>query len=349
MSTCCRRSGNGSENEGEALAEVRELAREGVLAERLRQARSADRTRLYQALYRAVWPIVFDTMTRGIELRRGHMNCAQGLHGLNAECLDKFHDDVAAVVDGAIRRGSVRVQNLEAWIATILNAATVDGYRRRRGERGALQRPRVPKWLANELAGDDWLLALAVRVLVWVGLPGTAGADLWPFDSWAEQRAAATGDCVTSTSATIRREVEYLLNRMRTRPEWFEAHVERPLGFKQIPTASTEPEECAAFALVRRHELDDAHLAELARTAIKAIDLRLHAKEDARAAVSAVIRQVFCGDDASAWFDRAPQEASRDDEWLAERLKDEIAVSRITSVVFDILAERAPLQHRQAS
>lgn len=333
----------------EAVAQLRDLTSRGVLAEWMSTAPPVDQARIRQALYQVVWPIVFETMTRGMELRRGHADCAQGLRRLRAECIDKFHDDVAAVVTGAIRRGTTKVQHLEAWIATITNSATIDGHRRRRGERGALQRPRVPIWLAGELGGNEWLTDLAVRILVWVGLPGTAGVDLWPLDSWAGCRATATGDWPASTPETVQREVEHVLGRMRTRPEWFAAHVERPLGLKQIPTASGDHQEHASLALVGQDEVDDVRLTSLARAALRAIKTRLGTDEDPRSVVPSVLRIVFCGDQSGTWSDCAPHDVPQEDEWLADRLRNEMAVSRITVAVLDIVTEHAPARHQRAS
>ncbi|TCO59749.1 hypothetical protein [Actinocrispum wychmicini] len=330
----------------EAVARLRELTGRGLLADWMATAAPADRAGVYQALYQVAWPIVFDMTTRGMELRRGHTDCARGLPCLKAECLDRFHDDVVAVVDGAIRRGTTKVQSLEAWIVTITNSATVDGHRRRRGERGALQRPRVPKWLASELAGDQWLLDLAVRILVWVGLPGTAGTDLWPWDSWAEQRVTMTRDWTHSTPETVRDEVDHVLDRMRTRPEWFAAHVERPLSRKQVPTAG-QPDD-TPLALVGQHEIDDARLMALARVAIRVIKTRLRHGQDPRSVVPSVLRLVFCGDQAGTWFDRAPHDAPWEDEWLADRLANEMTAGRITVAVMDIVTEGARDLHQRA-
>jgi hypothetical protein len=329
------------------VEQLRNLARIGALAEWMSTSPKSGQTRIRRALYEVTWPIVFNTMTRGMELRRGHIECAQGLRRLTAECLDRFHDDVAAVIDGVIRRGATEVQNLEAWIATITKSATVDGHRRRRGERGALQRPRLPKWLAAELGSDGWMATLAVQILVWVGLPWTAGTDLWPLDSWAEQRALSTGDWTASTPDTVRTEIDLVLDRMRMNSDWYAAHVERPLEHKQVPSLSPAQHEYhdtfefEPFMLVRQHETDDIRLTSLARTAIRAIRTRLRADEDPRSVVPSVLRLVFCDDQSGTGLDHPPHETSEEDKWLAGQLTNDADVSRLVVAVLDIVAPRS--------
>src|SRR6185369_13070063 len=100
------------------------------------------------------------------------------------------------------------IKNLEGWVASRIRPATVDGHRRRRGLRGAQQRPRVPAWLAAELGGEPWLTTLATRILEWVGVTTTAGTELWPLDAWAELRTTVTDDPVRSGPAHVRADVE---------------------------------------------------------------------------------------------------------------------------------------------
>ena len=113
---------------------VRDLARRGILADRARTASDAERGLLRAGGYALVWPVVFQRLTRRIELARGHPACASSVHRLEADCLDKFHDDVEAVLDDLLTSAKVPVVNLEGWIARRIGPAS----RPRRRPRGSL-------------------------------------------------------------------------------------------------------------------------------------------------------------------------------------------------------------------
>ncbi|MEV6447791.1 hypothetical protein [Amycolatopsis sp. NPDC051716] len=308
------------------VAGVRQLARDGLLAGSAAAARPRALARLRGGVYTVAWPLVFTRITKPMEHRRRHADCARGLEWLRPDCLDRFHDDVEAVVDHALRRATSPIENLEGWLATRLTPATVDAHRRRRGEIGALQRPRLPAWLAGALGDDPWLCDLAVQILVWVGVPATAGAELWPLDGWAARRAEVTGE-PPATRDALDREVDRVLTAMRTRPAWHAEHVERPLGHKQAPVAPT-PAELPALELVGEHELADARLAGLAEQALRAIETRLNRGEAPAAAVTTVVRTVFGG--------RAPDTTARDD-WLAAALANQERLAGIVTTVLAIL------------
>lgn len=334
---------------GPDVDELREIARAGRLADWDATAGRADRERIRAALYAVVWPIVFDQLTRGLELRRGHSVCARGLERLAAECLDRFHDDVEAVLTGVLSRAHGRIENLEAWIASTISSSTVDGHRRRRGQRGALQRPRTPKWLVGLLDADPWLTELAIQILTWVGIPTTAGTELWPVDQWAERRVMFTGDWTGGGPRTVRREIAFVLSAMRTRPRWYADHVERPLGHKQpcvVPGSSATHDggqNPPPLTLVEQHELDDAHLTSLASAAIDGIEARLRRGEDPRAAVTAVVRRVFCGDLDPSALEIAPHSDPARDEWLLFGMRDLAMVERIVAAALGIIADAAKL------
>ncbi|WP_410645442.1 hypothetical protein [Amycolatopsis sp. lyj-346] len=308
------------------VAGVRRLARDGLLAGSAAAARPCALARLRGGVYTVAWPLVFTRITKPLEHRRRHADCARGLPWLRPDCLDRFHDDVEAVVDHALRRATSPIENLEGWLATRLTPATVDAHRRRRGEIGALQRPRLPSWLAGALDGDPWLCDLAVQILVWAGVPATAGAELWPLDGWAARRTEVTGE-PPATRDTLDREVGRVLTAMRTRPAWHAEHVERPLGHKQAPVAPMPP-ELPALELVAGHELADARLAGLAEQALRAIETRLDRGEVPTAAVTTVVRKVF--------GEQAPEGPAHDD-WLARALADPGRLEAIVATVLAIL------------
>lgn len=323
------------------VAGVRELARAGRLARSASAAPPRDLARLRGAVYTVTWPLVFARITRPLELQRRHPDCLRGLEWMRPDCLDGFHDDVEAVVEHALRRATDPIQNLEGWLATRLSPATVDAHRRRRGEIGALQRPRLPAWLGDALGGDPWLGELAVRILLWVGVPTTAGGELWPLAGWAARRAEVTGEPPAGHDhrETLGREVRTVLAAMRTRPKWYAEHVERPLGHKRAPVApmpADSSSELTALELVRPHEVDDARLTGLAEQALRAIEARLARGQDPGVAITAVVRVVF-GTAAPATLDRLPHNGSTRDDWLSAALADEARLARIVATALAVL------------
>ncbi|WP_284749539.1 hypothetical protein [Amycolatopsis sp. RTGN1] len=323
-----------------AVADVRQLARDGRLADSAAAAAPRELARLRGAVYSVAWPLVFARITKPLERQRRHPDCARGLEWLRPDCLDRFHDDVEAVVEHALRRATDPIDNFDGWLATRLSPATVDAHRRRRGEIGALQRPRLPAWLSEALGGDPWLCDLAVQILVWAGVPATAGAELWPLDGWAARRAEVTGAPPGGhdTRDTLDREVRTVLAAMGTRPKWFAEHVERPLGHKRAPVAPMPADgaaEPAPLRLVGPEETDDARLAARAEQALRAIERRLDRGEDPATAVASVVRRVFgSGGDA---LDRLPHNGSARDDWLATALADEARLDRIVTTVLAVL------------
>ena len=322
------------------VAGVRRLARDGLLAGSASAAPPRELARLRGAVYAVAWPLVFARITRPLERRRRHPDCVRGLESLRPDCLDGFHDDVEAVVEHALRRATDRIENFEGWLATRLNPATVDAHRRRRGEIGALQRPRLPSWLSDALGGDPWLCDLAVQVLLWVGVPTTAGAELWPLDSWAARRAEFTGGPPSGPAArdlhdSLDGDLRRVLAAMRTRPKWHAEHVERPLGHKQAPVAPVPADgaaELPALELVGRHEIEDARLARLAEQALRAIEARLDRGDDPATAVKAVVRLLF-----GTGLARGPHLDPAREDWLATALADPARVDRIVATVLGIL------------
>nr|WP_221381708.1 hypothetical protein [Actinoplanes polyasparticus] len=318
-----------------SAVQLRDLARTGWLAGIAAQASKAERRVMTGAAYEIVYPIVFARLTRALELSRGHTVCAKGVDRLAEECVDGFHDDVEAVVEDFLTHCRNPVQNLEAWIGGRVRAATVDAHRRRRGERGALQRPRLPGWLSAALDDDRWLTTLATRILVWVGVETTAGGQVWPFESWAGERASRTGDWLGSTPAVVAREIETVLSVMRSRPGWYESYVERPLGRKQAPLAATPD---LAQPVADPYASTDSELRRLAGEAVTAIDNRCRVGEDTRAVVVDVIRRVFGGTFA-AGLERAPHATPDPLGGVTGALADAATVNRIVGTVRAIIAD----------
>ncbi|GAA4588335.1 hypothetical protein BJY16_008530 [Actinoplanes octamycinicus] len=317
-----------------------DLAADGLLAAAAAPG-SPRRAALTRAAYDLVWPIVFTRLTRRVELQRGHPACASGVDRLADDCLDRFHDDVEAVIDDLLTHARQPILRLEAWVAARVGAATVNAHRRRRGARGALQRPRLPGWLAAELGQDRWLSALAVDILVWVGVRGTAGTGTWPLESWAQQRARHTGDWTGSSPATVARDVDRVLAAMRRRPAWYESFVERPLGAKQPPVAVTGVdaygEPIAPLPLTEPDQQVESELQRLAAEAVRALRVRLATGEPAEAAVAEVIRSVF-GGVLTSTLDQPPHLAADPVGGITGALTEPDRLNRIVAAALTIVA-----------
>ncbi|GLW91205.1 hypothetical protein [Actinokineospora globicatena] len=283
--------------------EIRLLASRGELAERVGAAAGDERRRLRASVFEIAQPVVFWNLTRALELKRGHYRCATAVHRLEDQCLDRFHDDMDTVVADVLRGARVPITSLEGWIRGRLTHATVDGYRRRRSERGALQRPRVPRWLATALGENPVLLALAVDILDFVGTDTAVGPDTWPIARWAERRVATGADAATAPRV-VARETEVVLSAMRRRPGWYADYVERPLGRKRplaipLPRFSSENGAELPVDLALRQQESDPMLWRAA-LAVAAIDSGIADGEVPEAVVAAVVSVVFDGEPWSA-------------------------------------------------
>jgi hypothetical protein len=321
---------------------VRGLAKEGRLADYFGIASTAERRRLRIEGYELLHPVVFGHLTRKVEARRNHRDCMVSVRNLRPDCLDRFHDDIDAVLDDLFRSARQPILNLEGWVSKRLIAVTVDAHRRRRGERGALQRPRIPRWLARELNNDQRLIGLALDMLDWVGVEATAGVSDWPIAIWASERMANEKGC-EDPSRSVTEDVMTVLAAMRKRPKWYLNYVERPMGHKRPsllsnPRHGWEPASDSAQAARDAHAADDARRAELAALAVTAIRSRVQQGEDVHAAVIGVINAVFGSDTGAQDLDRLPAHDGTDDEWVAVRLADPATVDRIVAVVLDLLS-----------
>ncbi|UQU64296.1 hypothetical protein COUCH_35960 [Couchioplanes caeruleus] len=327
-----------------SVQHLTELAGAGTLGGIVAEAGEGGRRGYYTAAYALCHPVVFDVVTRKVERRRGHAGCRRGLRHLTGPCLDAFYDDVEALVDHLLAT-TTPIDDLPAWLAYWAPRAAVDGHRRRRGAIGALQRPRMTATLAAGLDHDQWLMALALEILTWVGVPATAGADLWPLDEWAQRRALVTGDQAGSTPAVVAADVERVLAVMRRRPDWYADHVERPLGHKPAPVAAppgdgvTDPRPLRA---VDEHDAADAHIAVLAGTAVEAIAAGLNRPGDPAATVVRVLTSLFLGGTGAEVLDRAPGVGPDSDERLSALLTDPAAVAGIVDRVLPIVRELEP-------
>ena len=337
------RSGNYDHGRDAHVRWLRELAREGRLAAVVAQAQGTTRQALTAAAYEVAWPIVYSRLTRRIEQRRGHRACATGVEHLADECRDRFHDDVEAVVADLLTHARQPILNLEVWITGRLNVATVDGHRRRRGMRGALQRPRLPGWLADLLGQDQWLMALAARILAWVAVAssGTSG-EVWPLETWAQERAAHTGDW-SCDPAVVALDVETILTAMRRQPLWYESYVERPLGRKQAPVAAQPVEggtgeSAMPLALTDPHARVESEMRRLAAAAVSAIDQRRGQGQETQAIVAEVIRTVF-GGTVTGTLDQAPHDVADPLGGVSGAPADPATVDRIAAVLANLPVE----------
>jgi hypothetical protein len=319
----------------------RSLAKGGVLTQ-VHQAGTPEQQRqLNRDGYAIVSSIVFKHVTKPRELDRGHFRCTGGIHYLESDCLDRFQDDVEAVLHDLLSNAKRPIHNVEGWVRKRLNASTVNGYRRRRGLRGALQRPRPTQWLTEALHHDAWLTQLALEILEWVGISTTAGTGVWPLTAWAGDRARITGDW-EGTERTVAADIEIVLAAMRTRPTWYEAFVERPLSQKEAPAlpanrgsedAGREP---AYLSFTEDHEIRDARILEMAETAMVEIAARLAAGDPVQPTVIEVIREVFTSGISAEDLHRLP---GTDEELLDRQLADPAVIDRVIAVVLDAIED----------
>lgn len=299
-------------------------------------------------LFQTVADLVYARLTRRVERARGHYGCASSPAAMQPECWDRFMDDVVAVRADLLRHADKPIENVEGWMASRLTAVTVDAHRRRRGERGAQQRPRLPGWLRAALGDDKKLTALALDILTWAGVPAVAPTGLWPLGVWAERYASAPGSPQASESR-IAADVETVLAAMRTRQAWYDRYVEIPLGRKTVPVvpaprAGDSPDrEPDHLALVSADEMADARQLALAAEAIEALAARLALGEDPDSAVVAVVHLVFGAgsgaETAAEEMDRAPGEGTRSDEAVMRMLADPEAVARLVQALTAVIEE----------
>jgi hypothetical protein len=322
--------------------DVRRLTATARLALVMSTSDEDTRRRLRAAVYAIAHPIVFTVVTRKVEIRRSHRACLRGFRHLTAACLDAFQDDVEALIDHLLAT-TTPIADLDAWLAYWAPRAAVDAHRRRRGERGALQRPRMTRALAACLGHDRWLLELALQILTWVGVPANAGRSVWPLDEWAHRRALVTGDYERSTPGVVEAEVVAVLAVMRRRPAWYEAHVECPLGRKDAPLAPPPGDNATDPRPLRSadpDELDDAHAGSLASIALAAIEERLRTGSTPEEAVLPVLSALFVEGTGAELIDRAPGAARADDECLSALLADRPAARRLVGEVLEIIRDR---------
>ncbi|WP_117212330.1 hypothetical protein [Allorhizocola rhizosphaerae] len=321
---------------------LRDLTQQGFLASYLESAPAPERRRLRTEAYDLLYRLVFTRLTRPIEARRGHTDCMVSVMNLRPDCLDRFHNDMDAVLDDLFRHARKPIHNLEGWVSRRLTAVTIDAHRRRRGERGALQRPRIPMWLAQELRNSKRLMELAVKMLEWVGVETTAGKHDWPVEVWSAQRTEAGADYEDAERA-VTRDIALVIAAMRKRPRWYVNRIERPMGHKRAPLAgprwdSVEPAPDSGQAVLDAHVLDDARRGELAALAVELIAARVAGGEEARSVVVDVLSTVFSGGTGSDNLDRLPGQENDDDERVKTRLADPKTVDDIVAVVLDLLS-----------
>lgn len=325
---------------------LRALAAAGELR-RVVATMPGEGARLRSEAFATALPLVWERHTRPLEARKGHRWCACGVRRLAPDCADRFTDDLESVVTALLSYGRP-ISNLEGWIVVRMSNAIKDGYRVRRArEMGAQQRVRVPARLALRLGSDPWLLALAERVLQWVGVRQTAGAGLWPLSAWAQERAAMIGHGAQSpTSETVAAELKVVLVAMRDcDPAWFEKYVEQPLGRKWAPVAvegwqdgETAIRETAYLDLVPDHERADARLAEAAATSLAMIRTRLAAGGEPNQVVADALTEGFLsGGSLRDELGRVPGSGDPADAVTAV-LADTAAFQRLVIEVLEIVA-----------
>jgi hypothetical protein len=322
-------------------------AREGGLRTFL-----ADRPETGNAvLYRVVSDLVYERLTRPIERGRGHRSCLVSVARLEADCHDRHQDDVAAVWSYLLRHCDQPIANLPGWLASRLTPITIDAHRARRGALGALQRPRLPRWLVEALGSDTWLCWLALGMLTWAGVPAAVSNGLWPLGAWAEHRARMTGTACTEPQ--VERDVERVRRAMCAKAGWYERYVEVPLGRKR-PALVTPLggdgcgvlEDGAVRGLPPLSPAEpgrrlEVWLHEAAAAAIAAIEERVAAGEQVRAACISVLSEIFASGAGAESVDCVPSAAPDYSAQVELRLADPASVDRIADALLEIIAADA--------
>lgn len=329
----------------EVEQELLEAAREGRLAEFVATRSECGMA----ALFGFVEGVVYQNLSRPRELNRGHCRCAIRASRMDPECHDQHQDEVVAAFEYVLayvrEHEGERIKNLGGWLTSRLNFISIDAYRRRRVEVGAQARPRLPKWLIAELGADPWSMRLALGILDWVGVPMTAGSQVWPLAAWAALRAQTLGGPELSEPAMLA-EVDQVIAAMRVRPKWHEKYVERPLGRKQAALASahgTRADDDRDFICPSGPDAAiEASLTELAATAIEAIAALTSEGAPVRETVADVLGRLFGADEVLPEVDMAPDDGqSPDSRELAVRLiLDPEVLDRVVDAVVRIMAEK---------
>jgi hypothetical protein len=314
---------------------IRAALAEGRLTTYLLTATPGELAALYAIVAGAVY-----TQTQPRERARGHIRCATAPERLEPECHDRYQDNVEVMLADLRKHGDTPILNPEGWLIARFNAVTVDANRRRRGERGALQRPRLPRWLDRRL-GTEWRRRLALEIMTWVGVPNSAGLSLWPLSAWADLRERITGETGPGESA-VAAEVEIVLAAMRTNRRWYDLYIERPLGRKHAPVLPVQRNgrEAEPLVPVRRDERADGRLRDLADLAVDAIARRLAAGEDRAEAVRAVLGIAFGGGTGADGLGEVPGAGADHDERLAALIADPATVQRVVEAIVDIIRPR---------
>jgi hypothetical protein len=324
---------------------VRDLAAAGQLRQ---AARTGDTRELRSEAFGIVLPLVWERHTRPLEMRKGHRRCAAGICCLEPECADGFTDDLESVVTAllAYRRP---IANLEGWITARMANAIKDGYRVRRSrDMGAQQRVRVPMQLAARLGNDPWMVALADRVLQWAGVRRTAGTQLWPLGTWAEDRVALVDPaCEHSSTEGVAAEVAVVLRAMREwNAAWYAGYVEQPLGRKWAPVATEAwhdtnhgaAGEATHLELVPQHEREDARLAEAAAVCLAVIRVGIGAGGAPRQVVANALTASFLSVGSLCQeCDRTPLADGDTGAVVAAVLDDPEALDRVVGAVLEIV------------
>ncbi|GAA1635845.1 hypothetical protein [Actinoplanes couchii] len=318
----------------EERARLRHLATQGLLG----TLGAEERRRLLPAAFEVAYPIVYDVITRRVARNRGHNQCGHGLHQMEDTCLDGFQDDLEAVIDH-LMSATAPISDLEGWLARRAQNAAIDGHRRRRGEQGAQQRPRMTRALAEAL-DDPWLEELALKILTWVGLPAGVGATEWPVGSWARDRADFTGDHRGSTPDRARADVDRVLAVMRRRPGWYEKNIDQPLGRKTAPVGGSpgeQPGEPRPLLAAGPAEILEARIGDLAGLAVLALQERLRRGDDPTFTVVEVLTTLFLGGTGADEIDHGPIGAPASDERVSALLTDPAALSVLVQHVLGIV------------
>jgi hypothetical protein len=290
----------------------------------------------------AAWEIFLPIARR--QHRKICRNCTdRGL--VRPICADRTNENAIALLERFFRARQ-EIEVLEAWATAALMNAIIDHYRKQRGERGALQRARVPKWLAAALGHDPKHVLLAELIIDWAGVPTTGClSSLWPYGEWAERCAHLAGGRHAYGEREVRRDVEHVLAVMRRqRPAWLAEHILEPLTYQEVPVVH-EPGGTAYEEFRRARDAsaakDEQYLDESASHLIAALQAEARRGGLSAAVVRHLIVAEFGRRPAGRDVGRVPGDGPAD---LDDAVQAALTDDRIDALVAEVLAILAEIE-----
>lgn len=160
------------------------------------------------------------------------------LRRLPPETADRVTNDAQALLEKFVTMKDPIKVSLEAWATGARPNAVSDKNRRDRGERGALQKARVPEGLKRALGHDPLLVEIARRIIDFAGTPRAVGGSGWPTGTWSSDLAPLAGAAGEYPERACERDVERVLHLMAAwNQTWLDQRILGPLSRQALPVA----------------------------------------------------------------------------------------------------------------